>query len=60
MAKRAGFPNVEWEIDFENSPMGNFSCAFCWLKPDYLLEDLERFVTETAPQVDAGVRERRA
>lgn len=61
LGDRAGYPHVDWGVDFENSPMGSFSCAFCWMEPDYLLNDLRDWLGRSAPaEVDAGVRERRA
>lgn len=61
LGDRAGYPNVDWGVDFENSPMGSFSCAFCWMQPEYLLNDLSGWLSRTgAAEVDAGVRERRA
>lgn len=61
LGDRAGYPHVDWGVDFENSPMGNFSCAFCWMQPDYLLNDLSEWLSRSgAAEVDGGVRERRA
>jgi hypothetical protein len=60
LAKRAAFPHVEWGVRFENSPMGDFQCALCWMGPDYLLADLETWLGGLASQIDAEVRERRA
>jgi hypothetical protein len=61
LAARAAFPNIEWGVRFENSPMGDFQCALCWMGPDYLLDDLSRWLESvSATNLDAGVRERRA
>ncbi len=44
LAKKANFPHIEWGVEFENSPLGNFSSAFCWMEPDFLLNDLREWL----------------
>lgn len=61
LAKKANFPHVEWGVEFENSPLGNFSSAFCWMEPDFLLNDLSEWLDrETGAQVEGDTVERRA
>ena len=54
---RVGYRNVEWGIRFENSPMGSFNCAFCWMDRAHLEADVARWLAEHAPaERDAGER----
>jgi hypothetical protein len=49
MAERCGYTNVEYEVELQNGPVGNVSCALVWMATDQLLADLERFCREPIP-----------
>jgi hypothetical protein len=63
LGRNAGYPHVEWGIGFENTSMGNFTCALCWMDRDYVVADLRRWLADLAAagaQVDGAVADRRA
>ena len=60
LGRNAGYPHVEWGITYENTPMGSFQAALCWMTPDFLIDDLRQFLGSAASEVDAAGGERRA
>ena len=42
-------------VGYENTPMGSFQAALCWMTPQYLLDDLRDFLGGVAAQVDGAV-----
>lgn len=60
LGRNAGYPHVEWGITYENTPMGSFQAALCWMTPDFLIDDLREFLDSAGSEVDASVGERRA
>lgn len=39
-AERAGYRNVDWDVQLTNSPVGTVRCALIWMPQEHLLEDL--------------------
>jgi len=56
LAKKANFPHIEWGVEFENSPLGNFSSAFCWMEPDFLLNDLREWLDRNSAAQESEER----
>ena len=57
---RSGYRNIEWAVDIKKSTVGDVRCAFVWMDPDRLLDDLREMLAAPAAQVDAPVIQRRA
>jgi hypothetical protein len=53
LGTNAGYTKSEWGITFENSPMGTFSSALCWMEPDEMLADLGGWLATLQPEVEA-------
>jgi hypothetical protein len=58
--KRCGYSNIEWVLDWRNTPLGDMYLAFLWMQPDELISDLRNFLATFDAQVDAVVDHRRA
>jgi hypothetical protein len=58
--KRCGYSNIEWVLDWRNTPLGDMYLAFLWMESDEMLSDLANFLETFDAQVDAVVDNRRA
>jgi hypothetical protein len=58
--KRCGYSNIEWALDWRNTPLGDMYLAFLWMQPAELISDLRNFLATFDAQVDAVVDDRRA
>jgi hypothetical protein len=58
--QRCGYTNLEWVLDWRNTPLGDMYLAFLWMQPDELISDLRNFLDTFDAQVDAVVDDRRA
>lgn len=50
---RNGYPNIEWEIAFNNSEFGSPRCAFLWIKDDEMLADLTTFLSSISSTTES-------
>jgi hypothetical protein len=53
---RNGYRNAEWAVEAINGRMGTLRYAFLWSKSDEMIEDLEQFLGDLAPERDAAIR----
>lgn len=57
--RRAGYTNLEWDVELRNFPIGPYHGALVWMETDEMLADLSTHMPRAA-QIDRGVQQRRA
>ncbi len=57
---RSGYRNIEWAVDIKKSTVGDVRCAFVWMDPDRLIDDLREMLSAPAAEIDPTVLQRRA
>jgi hypothetical protein len=60
VAAASGYTNVQPEIKFTNTLLGDFSAYFVWMETPQLIGDLRTYLAGLDTQIDAGVTQRRA
>jgi hypothetical protein len=60
VAAASGYTNVQPEIQFTKTLLGDFAAYFVWMEPPQLIGDLRTYLSGVETQVDAGVTQRRA
>ena len=53
---RNGYRNAEWTVEAINGRMGTLRYAFLWSKSAEMVEDLEQFLGDLAPERDTALR----
>jgi hypothetical protein len=53
---RNGYCNAEWAVEAVNGRMGTLRYALLWSKSGEMVEELERFLGDLAPEGDAAFR----
>ncbi|MEQ1647228.1 MAG: hypothetical protein ABL898_01465 [Hyphomicrobiaceae bacterium] len=57
---RSGYRNIEWAVDIKNSTVGDVRCAFVWMDPERLIDDLREMLAAPGAEVDTSILQRRA
>jgi hypothetical protein len=60
VAAASGYTNIQPEVQFTKTRLGDATTYFLWMEPPQLIGDLRTYLAGSDPQVDAGVAERRA
>ena len=59
-ASRFGYDNVDWEVGMKNTRVGTLRAALVSVSRERALEYIAKFLSDSRPQVDAGVLDRGA
>jgi hypothetical protein len=60
VAARFGYKNIDWAVQLNNFPIGDYYGALVWMETNQMLDDVSQFMAARAAQVDRRVHERSA
>ena len=60
LSDKTGHRNIDWALDWRNTPLGDMYLAMVWMRPFELFDDLQGFLDGFDAKVDAAVNYGRA
>jgi hypothetical protein len=58
--QRCGYANLQWGVELHGFAIGHYHGALAWIDTGQMVEDLLMYMASREPEVDVGIRERRA